>query len=202
MRTRFRQLLAAVGLPTKTQGQERPLDLGSLRAGGATHLLMITEDSELVRKTWQVAGPSHYGNIFARDWCYCHVSKLTSWCEDKGHAVGLCLSWSLRKDDGDLLPLEFQKQPGTIYYGVNRWERWVQCLGLHQLNMLMPEKTTHRRLSERDAEQLALVVRLCLNVPVLKLPFPASHPHPGLQCLGLHQLNMLMPEKNDAQKAE
>ena len=50
MRTRFRQLLAAVGLPTKAQGQERPLDLGSLRAGGATHLLMITEDSELVRR--------------------------------------------------------------------------------------------------------------------------------------------------------
>ena len=50
MRTRFRQLLAAVGLPTKTQGQERPLDLGSLRAGCATHLLMITEDSELVRR--------------------------------------------------------------------------------------------------------------------------------------------------------
>ncbi|CAK9023992.1 unnamed protein product, partial [Durusdinium trenchii] len=28
----------------------RPLDLGSLRAGGATHLLMVTEDSELVRR--------------------------------------------------------------------------------------------------------------------------------------------------------
>lgn len=50
LRTRFRQLLAAVGLPSRPVGHERPLDLGSLRAGGATHLLMVTEDSELVRR--------------------------------------------------------------------------------------------------------------------------------------------------------
>eukprot|EP00435_Cladocopium_sp_Y103_P014486 s4341_g3.t1 len=50
LRTRFRQLLAALGLPTQAQGQQRPLDLGSMRAGGATHLLMITEDSEVVRR--------------------------------------------------------------------------------------------------------------------------------------------------------
>ena len=80
----------------------------------------------------------------------------------------------------------FQKLPGTICYGVNRREKWVQCLGLHQPNMLMPEKTTHRRLSERDAEQLALVVRLCLNVPALKLPYPASHPTLGTMPIGLH----------------
>eukprot|EP00435_Cladocopium_sp_Y103_P052260 s3094_g16.t1 len=50
MRTRFRQLLTAIGLPARPCGRERPLDLGSLRAGGATHLLMTTEDSELVRR--------------------------------------------------------------------------------------------------------------------------------------------------------
>ena len=50
LRTRFKQLLLAMGLPTVHGPEGRPLDLGSLRAGGATHLLMVTEDSELVRR--------------------------------------------------------------------------------------------------------------------------------------------------------
>ena len=57
LRTRFKQLLKAVGLPTDRQGQERALDLGSLRAGGATHLLMITEDAELVRRRGRWLAP-------------------------------------------------------------------------------------------------------------------------------------------------
>ena len=50
LRTRFRQLLAVLGLPTDATAGGRALDLGSLRAGGATHLLSLTEDSELVRR--------------------------------------------------------------------------------------------------------------------------------------------------------
>ena len=50
LRTRFKQLLEAMGLPTTHGPHGRPLDLGSLRAGGATHLLLATEDSELVRR--------------------------------------------------------------------------------------------------------------------------------------------------------
>ncbi|CAE8641526.1 unnamed protein product [Polarella glacialis] len=33
-----------------TRGSDRPLDLGSFRPGGATLLLQMTEDSELVRR--------------------------------------------------------------------------------------------------------------------------------------------------------
>lgn len=50
LRTRFKQLLEAMGLPTTHGPHGRPLDLGSLRAGGATHLLLATEESELVRR--------------------------------------------------------------------------------------------------------------------------------------------------------
>ena len=50
MRTRFRQLLRALKLPDQSTAGDRALDLGSLRAGGATHLLNLTEDSELVRR--------------------------------------------------------------------------------------------------------------------------------------------------------
>ena len=50
LRTRFRQLLRGIGLPVSRSQAGKPLDLGSLRAGGATHLLLVSEDSELVRR--------------------------------------------------------------------------------------------------------------------------------------------------------
>ena len=42
LRTRLRQLLAALWLPTSRTSSSKPLDLGSLRAGGATWLLQTT----------------------------------------------------------------------------------------------------------------------------------------------------------------
>ncbi len=50
LRKRFDALLGAVGLSAKAQGGQRPFSLGSLRPGGATHLLYLTEDSELTRR--------------------------------------------------------------------------------------------------------------------------------------------------------
>ncbi len=50
LRKRFESLLGAVGLPSKAHHGVRPFSLGSLRAGGATHLLYLTEDSELTRR--------------------------------------------------------------------------------------------------------------------------------------------------------
>ena len=50
LRTRLRQLLSALWLPTSRTAGSKPLDLGSLRAGGATWLLQTTEDAELTRR--------------------------------------------------------------------------------------------------------------------------------------------------------
>ena len=50
LRKRFEALLGAVGLSAKGQNGHRPFSLGSLRPGGATHLLFLTEDSELTRR--------------------------------------------------------------------------------------------------------------------------------------------------------
>ena len=49
-RARFRTVLSALQLPTTIEGNMKPLDPGSLRAGGASFLLLSTEDSELVRR--------------------------------------------------------------------------------------------------------------------------------------------------------
>ena len=50
LRTRFRQLLEALKLPTVNQVGNRALDLGSLRPGGATWLLQQFESGELVQR--------------------------------------------------------------------------------------------------------------------------------------------------------
>ena len=42
--------LDRLGIPT-ARNHARPLDLGSFRPGGATHILQLTEDSEFVRRT-------------------------------------------------------------------------------------------------------------------------------------------------------
>lgn len=50
LRGRFGKLLDVLGLSGPLGGSGRGLDLGSLRAGGATWLLLTSEDSELVRR--------------------------------------------------------------------------------------------------------------------------------------------------------
>ena len=50
LRNRFRQLLVALRLPATSRPDRRALDLGSMRAGGATHLQMLVEDAELTRR--------------------------------------------------------------------------------------------------------------------------------------------------------
>ena len=50
LRKRFQSLVESVGLHNLPVGCKRGLDLGSLRAGGASWMLMTTEDSELVRR--------------------------------------------------------------------------------------------------------------------------------------------------------
>ena len=50
LRNRFKRLLAGLGLDKLDSMIARGLDLGSLRAGGATWLLMVSEDSEMVRR--------------------------------------------------------------------------------------------------------------------------------------------------------
>ena len=50
LRSRFKSLLQAQRLPTSTYRGMRALDLGSLRPGGATHILQLTESGDLVMR--------------------------------------------------------------------------------------------------------------------------------------------------------
>ncbi|CAE7042204.1 unnamed protein product [Symbiodinium sp. CCMP2592] len=50
LRLRFKKLLAAVGLPIGAVEGVRDFDLASLRAGGATWLMNVTESPDLVRR--------------------------------------------------------------------------------------------------------------------------------------------------------
>ena len=50
LRLRFQRILGALKISSLPDGLSRGLDLGSLRAGGASWLLLTSEDSELVRR--------------------------------------------------------------------------------------------------------------------------------------------------------
>ena len=50
LRRRLVQVLSSIGLQTKVINGIRPFDLGSLRPGGATHMLAVTEDASIVQR--------------------------------------------------------------------------------------------------------------------------------------------------------
>ena len=50
LRSRFQTVMKAIGLPITTLNGMKPLDLGSLRAGGATWLMQTTESSDFVQR--------------------------------------------------------------------------------------------------------------------------------------------------------
>ena len=50
LRSRFQTILKAIGLPIANYNGMKPLDLGSLRAGGATWLMQTTESSDFVQR--------------------------------------------------------------------------------------------------------------------------------------------------------
>ena len=50
LRLRFQRILGALKISSLPDGLSRGLDLGSLRAGGASWLLLTSEESELVRR--------------------------------------------------------------------------------------------------------------------------------------------------------
>ena len=66
LRKRFVQLLIALELPTRPSHGVRPFDLGSLRPGGATHLLTLTEDISLVQRRGRWASV-HVMNIYLQE---------------------------------------------------------------------------------------------------------------------------------------
>lgn len=66
LRRRFVQLLHAVGVGKKSGSKGREYDLGSLRPGGATHLLTLTEDTALVQRRGRWAS-IHVMNIYLQE---------------------------------------------------------------------------------------------------------------------------------------
>lgn len=50
MRHRFQSLIAANSMDMLPAGMSRGIDLGSLRAGGASWMLMVSEDGEMTRR--------------------------------------------------------------------------------------------------------------------------------------------------------
>jgi hypothetical protein len=57
LRNRFKSLLRALQLPSENPSHPKALDLGSLRSGGATFIIQMTENTELCRRRGRWANP-------------------------------------------------------------------------------------------------------------------------------------------------
>ena len=76
LRKRLRDLLKALKLPTEVSGDVRPFDLSSFRPGGASWLLMSTENVELVRRRGRWLS-SRVMEIYLQEVQYCtYLEKL------------------------------------------------------------------------------------------------------------------------------
>ena len=50
LRNRLKSVLEVMGLPVSPTSKLKPLDLGSFRPGGATHIIQVTEDGDLLQR--------------------------------------------------------------------------------------------------------------------------------------------------------
>ena len=122
LRKRFSSLLVGLELPTSKQGGTRPFDLGSLRPGGATFLLLSW--CWVGAKTWQMGLSKSLRNIPSGGAIYDLHGKATR-CDK---ASDLSAFWSFWRHLETCSPLfEFSNTTGTVVYslpGQRRWGAW------------------------------------------------------------------------------
>ena len=121
LRTRFKQLLQGIGLPHQRTQSSRCLDLGSMRAGGATFLMQISEDAELVRRrgrwmayrTMEIYSAGSGGHNFLPASSQCTERK------DPGNGIFFSCSFGMHEE----LPA-YPRSSNCMVYFVSEENRW------------------------------------------------------------------------------
>ena len=116
-RNRFRQLQSAIGLPLSTSGGCRPLDLGSLRPGGATWLLQVTENSELVRRRGRWTTTKVLEVYLQETACVRFLNGLDEETREKVYSMAAMFPSLLAKADS----LVVAQIPPSAWFKVFRW---------------------------------------------------------------------------------
>lgn len=116
-RNRFRQLQSAVGLPQRDFHGCRPLDLGSLRPGGATWLLQVTENSELVRRRGRWTTTKVLEVYLQETACVKYLNCLDETAKDTVFSLAMLFPACLAKA-GNLVDAQI---PPTVWFKIFRW---------------------------------------------------------------------------------
>ena len=82
LRSRFKQILAALSLPVTKSLQLKPLDLGSLRSGGATWLITMTEQSDLVLRRGRWINTKTMGIYLQESMAVVYLQKIPQKAKD------------------------------------------------------------------------------------------------------------------------
>ena len=116
-RNRFRLLQSAVGLPTATNRNCRPLDLGSLRPGGATWLLQVTENAELVRRRGRWTTTKVLEVYLQETACVRFLNGLDNVAKEKVYFMAALFPTLLAKADS----LASAMIPPSAWFKIFRW---------------------------------------------------------------------------------
>ena len=163
LRNKFRQLLRALGLPSERVGNERCLDLGSLRAGGATFLLMLTEDSELVRRRGRWMAHRTMEIYLQEVGATVFFPSLPSLVKERI----LCLAASFPELLQQMLFMTKVQIPPSAWFflfqkgtdGKSGKKSWEDSLRSERSKGL--QSKTKEKVEKKGGEQLALAVRDC-----------------------------------------
>ena len=97
LRTRFRTILGVLGLPVSRGPHGKPLDLGSLRAGGATWCLSVTEDAERVRRKGRWLSTKTMEIYIQETSANLYLANLPSDTKERIITLAKVFPWLLRK---------------------------------------------------------------------------------------------------------
>eukprot|EP00435_Cladocopium_sp_Y103_P071384 s62_g37.t1 len=87
LRLRFREILQELGLPTSRYNNMKPLDLGSLRSGGCTWHLQVTENAEYCRRKGRWLSSKVMEIYIQETTALLYLKKITTDSRDKVLAV-------------------------------------------------------------------------------------------------------------------
>ena len=183
LRSRFRQLLRALKLPDQSTDGDRALDLGSLRAGGATHLLNLTEDSELVRRRGRWLA-SRTMEIYLQE-----SASITYFpaLDDEPKRLVLRAAQAFPQVVSRITSfLNWQIPCETWWYLMsdeNRREEWVELPSCHNMQQQADgQNADQRRAKELQALEKLSTVSIGTASFGVKRPLPAQ---PGWNCLAV-----------------
>ena len=144
LRMRSKELLRELRLPLEKFNGMKPLDLGSLRAGGATWHLQITENSEYCRRKGRWINMKTMEIYVQETTSILYLKRIPSEARTKVLTVANLFPKILQRS----IALQQANVPKNVWYALHNqedlWRWWDKWESAAEANMLQQPVTTER----------------------------------------------------------